>query len=89
MPRGNSRKYKRYRQVNPKQPKDDNPNQKRPSERLSYFGEMQPRREDGIVDLTPYNAALGQELIASAQYDNGRSIVKRRGRPPKLGALNQ
>ena len=89
MSRGNSRKYKRYRQVNPKQPKDDNPKQKRPSERLSYFGEMQPRREDGIVDLTPYNAAIGQELIATAQYDNGRNIVKRRGRPPKQGALNQ
>lgn len=89
MSRGNSRKYKRYRQVNPKQPKDNNPKQKRPSERLSYFGEMQPRREDGIVDLTPYNAAIGQELIATAQYDNGRNIVKRRGRPPKQGALNQ
>jgi len=89
MPRSSSKKYKRYRQVNPKQTKDDNPKKKRPSERLSYFGEMQSRREDWIVDLTPYNAAMGQELIATAQYDNGRSTVKRRGRPPKQGALNQ
>lgn len=86
MPRGSSRKYKRYRQVNPKQPKDDNPKKKRPSERLSYFGDIQPRREDGVIDLTPYAAAIGQGLISTVQYDNGRSVVKRRGRPMKQRA---
>ena len=87
MPRGSSRKYKRYRQQNPKEQKDDKPNQKQPSARLSYFGDIKPRREDGVIDLTPYAAAIGQELISTVQYDNGRSILKRRGRPMKQRAL--
>jgi hypothetical protein len=87
MPRGSSRKYKLYRQQNPKEQKDDKPKQKQLSERLSYFGSMQPRREDWVIDLTPYAAAIGQGLISATQYDNGRSVVKRRGRPPKQRAL--
>jgi hypothetical protein len=87
MSRSNSRKYKRYRQTHPKESETDRPEQKNQSERQRYFGNMQPRREDGVIDLTPYNAAMGQELIATAQYDNGRNIVKRRGRPMKQRAL--
>ena len=86
MPRGNSRKYKRYRRENPKERKDDKPQQNQVSERRSYFGDMQPRREDGLIDLTPYAAAIGQGLISTVQYDNGRSIVKSRGRPMKQRA---
>ncbi|MPM53392.1 hypothetical protein SDC9_100160 [bioreactor metagenome] len=87
MPRSDSRKYKRYRQMHPKGPKWDRPEQEHQNARLSYFGEMQPRREDGVTDLTPYAAAIGQELISTVQYDNGRSIVKRRGRPIMRRAL--
>ena len=86
MPRGSSRKYKRYRRENPKEQKDDKPKKKQSSDRLSYFGDMQPRREDGVIDLTPYAAAIGQGLISTVQYDNGRSIVKSRGRPMKQRA---
>lgn len=86
MPRGNNRKYKRYRRENPKEQKHDKPKQNQPSERRSYFGDMQPQREDGVIDLTPYAAAIGQGLISTVQYDNGRSVVKRRGRPMKQRA---
>jgi hypothetical protein len=86
MPRGNNRKYKRYRRENRKEQKDDKPKQNQPSERRSYFGDMQPRREDGVIDLTPYAAAIGQGLISTVQYDNGKSVVKRRGRPMKQRA---
>jgi len=86
MPRGNSRKYKRYRQAHPKESKEAKPEQEHQNARQHYFGEMHPRREDGVIDLTPYAAAIGQELITTVQYDNGRSIVKRRGRPMKQRA---
>jgi len=86
MPIGNNRKYKRYRRENPKEQNDDKPKQNQPSERRSYFGDMPPLREDGVIDLTPYAAAIGQGLISTVQYDNGRSVVKRRGRPMKQRA---
>ena len=86
MPRGSSRKYKRYRRKNPKERKDDKPQQNQLSERRGYFGDIQPRREDGLIDLTPYAAAIGQGFISTVQYDNGRSIVKSRGRPMKQRA---
>ena len=87
MSRSKSRKYKRYSQTHPKEPETDRPEQKNQSERQRYFGNMQPRREDGVIDLTPYAAAIGRELISTVQYDNGRSIVKRRGRPIMQRAL--
>lgn len=87
MSRSSSRKYKRYRQAHPKEPKEAKPEQNNLSARQRYFGEMQPRREDGVIDLTPYAAAIGQEFITTVQYDSGRSIVKRRGRPMKQRAL--
>ena len=86
MSRSSSMKYKRYRQAQPKEPKEAKPEQNQVSERRSYFGDMQPRREDGLIDLTPYAAAIGQGLISTVQYDNGRSIVKSRGRPMKQRA---
>jgi len=89
MPRGSSRKYKRYKVENPKDQKDDKPKQNQSSERLRYFGDMQPRREDGLIDLTPYNAAIGQELISTVRYDIARHVVKRRGRPLKQRALDR
>ena len=87
MSRSSSMKYKRYRQAHPKEPKEAKPEQNNRSARQRYFGEMLPCREDGVIDLTPYAAAIGQELISTVQYDNGRSIVKRRGRPMKQRAL--
>ena len=89
MPRSDSRKYKRYRQMHPKEPKGDRPEQEHQYARMSYFGDVQPRREDGVTDLTPYGAAIGQALISIVQYDNGRNVVKRRGRPLKQRALEQ
>jgi len=89
MSRSSSRKYKRYRQAHLKEPKETKPEQEHQSARHRYYGNVQPRREDGVIDLTPYAAAIGQELISTVQYDNGRSIVKRRGRPMKQGALQQ
>ena len=86
MPRGSSRKYKRYLQAHPNEPNETKPEQNNQSARQRYFGNMQPRREDGVIDLTPYAAAIGQELISTVQYDNGRNIVKRRGRPMKQRA---
>ena len=87
MSRSTSRRYRRYQQAHPKEPKEAKPEQEHQSARQRYFGEMQPRREDGVIDLTPYAAAIGQELISTVQYDNGRSIVKHRGRPMKQRAL--
>lgn len=73
MPRSDSRKYKRYRQMHPKEPKGDRPGQEHQSFRHCYFGDVQPRREEGVIDLTPYGAAIGQALISKVQYDNGRN----------------
>ena len=87
MPRGNNRKYKRYRQTHLNEPDKGKKGRTRHEEHQHYFGEIDPRRLDGIIDLTPYAAALGQNLISAAHFDNGRSVVKRRGRPPKQRAL--
>ena len=87
MSRSSSMKYKRYRQAHPKEPKEAKPEQNNRSARQRYFGEMLPCREDGVIDLTPYAAAIGQELISTVQFDSGRSIVKRMGRPMKQRAL--
>ena len=69
------------------EPKEQRLKEKEPNERQRYFGDMQPRREDWVIDLTPFSAAIGKELISTAQYGNGRSVVKRRGRPRRQRAL--
>lgn len=89
MSRSDSRNYKRYRQTHPKVAEETKPVQKHKGERHRYFGDMQPRREDGLIDLTPYNAAIGQELISTVKYDIARHVEKRRGRPLKQGALER
>lgn len=89
MSRSDSRKYKRYRETHPEEANEAKPVRKHKGERHRYFGDMLPRREDGVVDLTPYNAAIGQELISTVKYDIARRVVKRRGRPLKQGALEQ
>lgn len=89
MSRSDGRKFKRYRETHPKEAKEAKPVQKHKGERYRYFGDLQPRREDGVVDLTPYNAAIGQELISTVKYDIARHVVKRRSRPMKQRALEQ
>lgn len=89
MSRSESRKYKRYRQTHPLEKETATPTQNHKGERHRYFGDIQPHREDGVVDLTPYNAAIGQELISTVKYDIARHIIKRRGRPLKQRALEQ
>lgn len=87
MSRSSCRRYKRYRETYPKEPDGDKIERTRKNEHQHYFGEITARREDGVIDLTPYAAAKGEEIVSTVRYDSGRSIVKRRGRPPKQRAL--
>jgi len=87
MSRSDCRKYKRYRQTHLKEADEGKKGRTRQEEHQLYFGEIAPRRVDGVIDLTPYAAAVGQYLISVTHFDNGRSVVKRRGRPTKQRAL--